>query len=146
MNFFNAKPYYDTEPIRELMLGALPHPNEEILDRLLDRYHNDDDMRLIGAIDDEENILGIIGLKIDDLGTATVLHLHVHDVGKHKEIGGALVQKAIKTLGLRKLSARSTESMLPFYDGLGFVSWVIGEKPPGTKWYGVRWEVTPHSN
>lgn len=140
LHFFNAKPYFDTEPVRGLMWLALAYPNDEMLDRLLQRYHDDDDMRLIGAIDGNENILGLIGLKIDDVGAATILHLRVQDDSQRRGVGTALIQKIITALGLSRLSSRSPERLLPFYERLGFVSWVVGEKPRGTKWYGVRWE------
>jgi GNAT superfamily N-acetyltransferase len=140
LRFLNAKPYFDTEPVRDLIWSALPYPNDEMVDKLLNRYHDDEDMRLIAAIDDDENLLGIIELKIDDVGAATVLHLRVHDQQQRRGIGTALIRKVISILGLHRLSSRSPEGLLPFYTGLGFTNWVVGEKPPGQKWYGVRWE------
>lgn len=140
LHFLNAKPYFDTEPVRELMRLALPFPNDEMIEKLLKRYHDDEDMRLIGAIDDEENLLGLIGLKIDDEGAATVLHLRVQDSSQRRGIGSALIRKVISLLRLTRLSSRSPEPLLPFYTSLGFSNWVVGEKPPGKKWYGVRWE------
>jgi GNAT superfamily N-acetyltransferase len=146
LRFLNAKPYYDTEPVRDIVRSALAYPNDEMLDRLLSRYHDDDDMRLIAAIDDEDNLLGIIGLKIDDVGAATVLHLRVHDTSQRRGIGSALIRKVIALLGLRRLSSRSPENLLPFYASLGFTNWVVGEKPRGHKWYGVRWEAAAMVN
>lgn len=140
LHFFNAKPYFETEPIRGLMWLALAYPNDEMLDRLLQRYHDDDDMRLIGVIDDDETIQGIIGLKIDGPGAAMILHLRVQDDMQRRGIGTALIEKVIATLGLNRLSSRSPERLLPFYERLGFHSWVVGEKPRGSTWYGVRWE------
>lgn len=140
MHYFNAKPYFESEPIRSLMWQALPFPNDEMLDRLLQRYHDDEDMRLIAAIDDEENVQGMIGLKIDDEGEATILHLRVQDDAQKQGVGTALIHKVIELLKLHKLSSRSSEAILPFYLKLGFTSWVVGEKPPGHTWYGVRWE------
>ncbi|MEO5929870.1 MAG: GNAT family N-acetyltransferase [Candidatus Kapaibacterium sp.] len=142
LQFFNAKPYYNTEPVRDLMWAALPYPNDEMLDRLLQRYHDDDDMRLIGAIGDGDNVLGIVGLKVDHEGAGTILHLRVHDDLLRQGIGSAMVMKVIDLLKLHRLDSRSAEPLLPFYSQLGFTSWVIGEKPRGTKWYGVRWEGT----
>ena len=65
--FFNAKPYYDTDTIRETMMEALPAKNEEVLDRILQRYYEDENMHLMGVLDEDENMLGIIGLKLDCL-------------------------------------------------------------------------------
>jgi GNAT superfamily N-acetyltransferase len=140
LEFFDAKPYFDTEPIRELMLLALPAPNEEVLDRLLQRYHDDDQLKLIGALDDEENIQGIVGLRMDDDDAATILHLRASSDQQHTEISTALMQAIIRIYKLRQLSGRSHERNLGLYESFGFTSWVVGEKPPGTKWYGVRWE------
>jgi GNAT superfamily N-acetyltransferase len=140
IRFLNAKPYFDTEPVRDLMWSALPYPSDEMIDRLLQRYHDDEDMRLIAALDDAENLVGIIGLKIDDEGAATVLHLRVHDSSQRRGVGSALIRKVIANLRLTRLSSRSPEALLPFYASLGFTNWVVGEKPPGQKWYGVRWE------
>jgi len=145
VQFFDAKPYFDTEPIRDLMWAALPFPNDEMLDRLLKRYHDDEDMRLIAAIDQDQNLQGIIGLKIDDPGSAMILHLRVHDDAQRMGIGTALVRKVISYLKLHRLSGRASENLLPFFSSMGFAHWVVGEKPPGTKWYGVRWE-RPEAN
>jgi GNAT superfamily N-acetyltransferase len=69
-----------------------------------------------------------------------ILHLRVQDDAQRHGIGSALVQKVIASFRLHRLSSRSPETLLPFYRKLGFTSWVVGEKPVGTKWYGVRWE------
>ncbi len=140
LHYFNAKPYYDTEPIRELMWSALPFPNDEMRDRILRRYHDDEDMHLVAAIDGDDNVQGMIGLKIGDPGAAMILHLRVQDDAIRLGVGRGLVGTAITTLELRELNGRSSEEILPFFAGLGFSSWIIGEKPPGHNWYGVRWE------
>jgi hypothetical protein len=140
LQFFDAKPYYETEPVRELMLRALPAPNEEMLDRLLQRYNDDEQFRLVGALDDEENIQGIVGLRMDEDGVATLLHLQAATADENAEITGALLRAIIRIYRLHKLSGRSHERNLNIFESLGFTSWVVGEKPPGTKWYGVRWE------
>lgn len=138
--FFNAKPHYNTKPVRDMMWGALPFPNDEMLDRLLLRYHDDEDMMLMGVLDEQENLLGILGLKMDGPGIATLLHLNTGEEAQVQRIDAALIKKAITKLHLTRLNARATESRVPFFTELGFTNWVIGEKPPGTKWYGVRWE------
>jgi GNAT superfamily N-acetyltransferase len=140
LHYFNAKPYYDTEPIRDLMWSALPFPNDEMLDRILRRYHDDEDMRLVAVIDGDENVQGIIGLKLDNPGQAMILHLRVQDDAVRLGVGRALITKVIAMLELQELNGRSSEEILPFYTHLGFSTWIIGEKPPGHNWYGVRWE------
>jgi GNAT superfamily N-acetyltransferase len=140
LHYFDAKPYFETEPVREIMWSALAYPNDEMLDRLLQRYHDDENMRLVAAIDGEENLQAIVGLRLDDQGEATILHLRVQDDVQRTGIGSALVQKVIDTYGLHCVSSRSPGKLLPFYEKLGFYSWIVGEKPPGTTWYGVRWE------
>ena len=145
VRFFDAKPHYETEPVRSMMWGALPYPNDEMLDRILQRYHDDEGMRLYGAIDDDDNLQGLIGLRIDDDRGGTLLHLHVHDGAQRQGVGSALVRKAISHMKLQRLSGRASVDLLPFFDSLGFSNWVIGEKPPGTNWYGVRWGDEPAS-
>ncbi|HVK40524.1 MAG TPA: GNAT family N-acetyltransferase [Candidatus Kapabacteria bacterium] len=139
LTYFDAKPHIDDEPVRTLMLAILPHPNEEILDHLLDRYRDDDGMALLGALDDAQQLVAIAGLRLEEEAMATILHLRVADPARRHGVGRALVTKAITHFKLRSVAARCAEEILPFYTALGFEHWLIGEKPPGRKWYGVRW-------
>jgi len=137
--FFDAKPYAETDPVRSLMWGALAHPSDEMLDHLLHRYSEDEDLLLLGAMDAEQSVQGIIGLRRDGEGTATLLHLRVADDAQRRGVGRALVRKAIALESLTALSGRSPEHLLDFFSAIGFTHWLIGEKPPGSNWYGVRW-------
>jgi GNAT superfamily N-acetyltransferase len=139
ISYFDAKPHLDDAPLREYMLQVLPHPNEEMRDHLLERYRSDDTMALLGALDDDENLVAIAGLRLDDDDRATLLHLCVATPSRRRGIGRAIVRKSIAHFALRGLDARCAEDLLPFYTDLGFEHWLIGEKPPGRKWYGVRW-------
>lgn len=142
LQYFDAKPHYNTQAIRDIMWNALAYPNAEMLNRLLQRYHDDDDMRLIAAMDENQDVQALIGLKIDDdeMGEATVLHLRVENAGLHDKIGAAIIRRVIQLFGLHTLSSRAPAAHLPFYTELGFTNWVVGEKPRGVKWYGVRWQ------
>ncbi len=140
LSIFDAKEHVGTEPVRGIMRDALPQPDDEMLDRLLARYVADDQLRLFGALDVQENLQAIIGLRLDDEGEAMILHLRVQDDARRQGIGTALVRRIQTHLALERLNGRATERFLPFFTSLGFSNWVVGEKPPGTKWYGVRWE------
>ena len=140
LSIFDAKQYVDTEPVRDIMRDALPQPDDEMLDRLLARYVADDQLRLFAALDAEENLQAIIGLRMEDDGDAMILHLRVQEDARRRGIGTTLVRRIQTHLALVRLSGRASERFLPFFTSLGFSNWVVGEKPPGTKWYGVRWE------
>jgi GNAT superfamily N-acetyltransferase len=139
LRYFNAKSHVDDAPLREYMLALLPHPNEEMLDHLLERYRSDETMQLLGALDSDERLIAIAGLRIEEEAKATILHLHVADDVRRRGIGRAIVRKSIAHFALVSVAARCAEEVLPFYSSLGFEHWLIGEKPPGRKWYGVRW-------
>lgn len=141
LTYFDAKPHIDDEPVRELMLAILPHPNVEMLDHLLERYRDDDGMALLGALDDAQRLVAIAGLRIEEDSNATILHLRVADEMRRHGIGRAIVAKAIAHFALHSVAARCSEELLGFYTAIGFEHWLIGEKPPGRKWYGLRWRL-----
>ena len=140
LSIFDAKEHVDTDPVRDLMRDALPQPDDEMLDRLLARYADDDQLQLFGALDADDNLQGMIGLRLEDDGSAMILHLRVQDDARRMGVGTALVRRVKSHLSLVRISGRATERVLPFFTALGFTNWVVGEKPPGTKWYGVRLE------
>jgi len=139
LRYFDAKHHLDTDAVREIMLAVLPHPNVEMLDHLLERYRVDDSMQLLGALDGDEQLVAVAGLRVEENETATILHLRVADEFRRRGIGRAIVRKVIAHHGLRSVAARCPEDLLSFYTAIGFTHWLIGEKPPGRKWYGVRW-------
>ena len=141
LTLFNAKPYYDTDTIRETMMEALPAKNEEVLDRILQRYYEDENMHLMGVLDEDENMLGIIGLKLDELGIGTILHLRSNNDSNKNLVYKELINKIIFKFKLNKLKGRASEPLLIFYKSLGFSSRLIGETPPGVNWYGVELEI-----
>lgn len=130
IKFFDAKPYFDTEPIRDLMWLALPYPNDEMLDRLLQRYHDDDDMRLIAAMDDADNIQGLIGLKIDGVGEAMILHLRVQDDAQRQGVGAALVKRVISYLKLSQAERSRPRKPPPVLQHNGFLQLDRRRKAP----------------
>jgi GNAT superfamily N-acetyltransferase len=137
--YFDAKPHLDEAPLREYMLQVLPHPNEEMRDHLLERYRTDESMQLLGALDDGESLVAVAGLRLEEDDKATILHLWVSQPSRRQGIGRAIVRKSIAHFALTSVAARCAEEILPFYTALGFNHWLIGEKPPGRKWFGVRW-------
>jgi GNAT superfamily N-acetyltransferase len=141
--YFDAKAHLDADPLRDLMLQVLPHPNPEMLDHLLERYRTDDAMQLLAALDDDERLVAVAGMRLEEGARATLLHLRVADGVQRRGIGHAIVRKAIAHFALAGISARCPEELLPFYSSMGFRHWLVGEKPPGHKWYGVRWSALP---
>lgn len=139
LRYFDAKHHLDTDAVREIMLAVLPHPNVEMLDHLLERYRVDESMQLLGALDGDEQLVAVAGLRIEENEQATILHLRVADEFRRRGIGRAIVRKVIAHHALRSVAARCPEDFLAFYTSIGFTHWLIGEKPPGRKWYGVRW-------
>lgn len=137
--YFDAKPYLDTAAVREIMLNVLPHPNEEMLDHLLERYRTDEAMQMLGALDDDERLVAVAGMRLEEGARATLLHLRVVDGVQRRGVGRAIVRKSIAHFKLRAMAARCSEELLAFYTAMGFTHWLVGEKPPGHKWYGVRW-------
>lgn len=143
LRYFDAKPHLNTEAVRDLMLNVLPHPNVEMLDHLMERYRTDETMQLLGALDADERLVALAGMRLEENDQATLLHLRVADDFQRHGIGRAIVRKSISHFHLNVLAARCPEELLEFYAVLGFTSWLIGEKPPGHKWYGVKWRAQP---
>lgn len=141
ISYFNAKPYYDTDTVRETMLEALPAKNEEMLDKILQRYNDDEQMSLVGCVDEKENMLGLIGVKFDTPETATILHLMANNSHIQDAIKQGLINKIISMYKLKKIVGRASEPNLKLFLSIGFRQRLIGEKPLGTNWYAVEKEI-----
>ncbi len=139
IHFFDAREHLEEEALGA-MLAAAGDLDDDMLEATLERYAGQERARLIGALDEQGELLGLLGIEMAPDVSGTILHLYVHPAARRRGVGGGLLRAAISMLTPLRIDARCAEDRVPFFERVGFSSRIVGAVPPGRLLYGVRWE------
>ncbi|RAP73584.1 GNAT family N-acetyltransferase [Paenibacillus montanisoli] len=127
----DIKARLDEEAIRDL-LGWAVFPDPEHLERAVQRYKNDDAMRLLGY-ESEDEIIGLIGYHDAGGGTIEIDHISVDPAERYKGYGRGMILELLELEKPSTLQAETDEEAADFYRSSRFTVESLGEKYPGTE-------------
>lgn len=136
----NLKPLLDDEYIQELLSYSI-FPDPDRLDQVIERYHREPDLLLYG-LEDEEELVGIIGYSIDQDGILSIHHLAVHPECRGVGFGRGLILEAIAQETPQEVRAETDEEAVDFYRNIGFQIESLGEIYPGVERFRCTYRVT----
>ena len=100
------------------------------LDRIVATYANGP--RLF-AFEKDGRPVGILGVEGNDEGRGVIRHIAVSPTVRRSGVGRAMIDEAMRDLGLRSLVAETDEDAVGFYRSCGFTVRSLGHKYPGVE-------------
>lgn len=127
----NVIDYPDREHVREL-LAACMYPDDEKINRQIERYRTDASLQLFGKAFQEE-LVGLIGISSVKSGEAILRHIAVKPHLRGRGIGQSMINEFMQTSNIDKLEAETDRDAVGFYQRTGFDITSLGEKYPGVE-------------
>ncbi|WP_274361900.1 GNAT family N-acetyltransferase [Paenibacillus thermotolerans] len=122
------------EPLVQELVGYSVFPDPDKLAGVMEAYRADSALELYGiAGEDEEDIVGIIGIRINDGNRMTIEHIAVLPDCRGMDYGRGLILEAIDLKKPSEVTAETDEEAVNFYRSIGFTIESLGEKYPGVE-------------
>ncbi|MEK8130088.1 GNAT family N-acetyltransferase [Paenibacillus filicis] len=135
----SAKGRIKEEAIQEL-LGYSVFPDPERLQAVTEAYENSDELELY-AYEDQEEIIGIVGISVSPERELTIGHIAVRPDIRGQGYGRGQVLELIELKQPLRIVAETDEDSVNFYRNIGFTVFSLGEKYPGVERFRCEYDV-----
>ncbi len=115
-----------------VLAPSVYRPTAARLAQICARYQAESRWQMLGCRYGEE-IVGCLGLALDEAGHATIRHIAVAPARRGHGIGTMMIRHARALFALTHLSAETDSEAVGFYRACGFVIQSLGEVYPGTE-------------
>lgn len=124
--------------VRDLFSLSVGYPTPEKLDRVLARYADDPQRRLIGFVR-AGALDGSVGFEIHGATSATIWNIAVQPEARGQGLGRAIIRWLTDEIGLTRLAAETDRRAVGFYRRLGFSITSLGDaRYPGTERFACK--------
>jgi len=140
----NLKANLDRPEVTELLEMAM-FPDPDIVQMALDAYRHDPQLELLGYWDEDGELTGVIGLRMNEERVLDIRHLAVDPAKRGFGHGRQIV---LETLALKdpvEIVAETDAEAVEFYRNIGFVIESLGELYPGAERFRCRYVVNPEA-
>jgi len=135
----DLKTRLDEPAIREILEYSV-YADADKLNRTIEAYREDAGLELFG-LDEEGEIIGLIGLRMQVSGELTIEHMAVSPDFRGLGYGRGLILEAIDKKSPSVVIAETDEESVDFYRNIGFEIESLGELYPGTERFRCIFEV-----
>jgi len=137
--FIELKSRVDEPGVREL-LEFSGYPDEDWLRTAIAAYRTDAGLKLYGIEEDDE-LIGLIGYRGEEDGTLTIAHLAVSPEHRGLGYGRGLILEMIGQASPTAVVAETDEEAVDFYRNIGFEIESLGEKYPGVERFKCTYDI-----
>jgi ribosomal protein S18 acetylase RimI-like enzyme len=127
----DIKPKIDDSNIQEL-IGLAVFPDPERINEAIDAYRNDQGLEIMGY-KWVEQIIGIVGYRLNDNGILELRHIAVIPEEQGKGFGRGIILELLHLKDPKVITAETDEETVDFYRSIGFMIESLGEKYPGVE-------------
>jgi N-acetylglutamate synthase-like GNAT family acetyltransferase len=85
------------------------------------------------ALEEGEELLGVIGVERTDEGTGIIRHIAVEPQSRGRGIGRTMVESVAALMDVSTLQAETDDDGVGFYEACGFTVHSLGRKYPGVE-------------
>ncbi|GIP37009.1 hypothetical protein J31TS4_02890 [Paenibacillus sp. J31TS4] len=129
----------EDQEVAELLSYSV-FPTAEALGRATGRYRGETDSELLG-LEEEGRLVGIAGVRAEEDGVMTILHLAVHPELRGNGYGRGLLLELIAERRPSALIAETDAEAVDFYRSVGFVITSLGDERYGVERFLCRYDV-----
>jgi ribosomal protein S18 acetylase RimI-like enzyme len=134
----DIKPKIDDSNIQEL-IGLAVFPDPERINEAIDAYRNDQGLEIMGY-KWVEQIIGIVGYRLNDNGILELRHIAVTPEEQGKGFGRGIILELLHLKDPKVITAETDEETVDFYRSIGFTIESLGEKYPGVERFKCTYE------
>lgn len=131
----------DNPEIKELLSYAV-FPDPDKLEKVIEQYQSDQTLTLYGY-EDEDMLVGIIGVQKDEDNTLVIKHIAVQPENRMKGYGRGLILEIIEHVKPSMVVTETDADAIDFYRSIGFTVYSLGELYPGIERYRCVYEIDP---
>jgi ribosomal protein S18 acetylase RimI-like enzyme len=135
----NSKDLLDRSDIQEL-IGYSVFPDPDRLEQVIQQYRSDETLQLFGY-ESEEEIVGIIGIRVASEGSVRIEHLAVKPECRGAGFGRGQILEMIEMAKPTVIIAETDDEAVDFYRWIGFEVESLGELYPGVERYKCTFKV-----
>jgi ribosomal protein S18 acetylase RimI-like enzyme len=135
----NCKDRVEELEIKELLAYSLS-PDPDAVHEIVKNYKSDDALQLYGY-ESEEEIVGIIGIRILTPQQIEIENIAVKSEYRGAGFGRGQILELIDLLKPSKLIAETDDEAVEFYRRIGFEIKSLGEKYPGVERFRCTYEI-----
>lgn len=127
----NVKDKID-EPVIQKLIGMIVYDDPEQIEKAVNGYNDDAELEMMGYYAEQE-IIGIVGFKINEDNVMELKHIAVLPEVQGMGYGRGMILEVIHLKNPAAIVAETDEETVEFFRSIGFTIESAGEKHPGAE-------------